>query len=150
MNKGENPIIILIIVAILAVYGLWLMRNNPVSTVNYNQPIPFVGYTNNNPINIINYVPTSSYGQALLKYGSTRIQFNTTCQATPNNVTYKNSTNIMIDNRSAVAHTVKVNSVYTIPAYGFKIIKLSSAILPVQFLVDCDNSQNVATILLQK
>jgi len=150
MNKGENAIIILVIVAVLAVYGLWSMRNNPISTVNYNQPIPFVGYTNNNPINIINYMPTAGYEQALLEYKNARIQLDKNCQATPNYVTYKNDTNIMIDNRSAIARTVKVGSVYTIEPYGFKIIKLLSPILPVTWFINCDNSPNVATILLQK
>lgn len=92
-----------------------------------------------------------SYAEALVKYKDTRIQLNNLCQATPNNVTFKNGTDIMIDNRSPVARSVKVGSSFSIKAYGFKIVKLSSpATLPTTWLVDCDAAQNVATILIQK
>jgi len=56
----------------------------------------------------------------------------------------------MIDNRAPVARTVKVGSTFPIKAYGFKIVNLSSATLPATWYVDCDSSQNVATILIQK
>jgi hypothetical protein len=55
----------------------------------------------------------------------------------------------MIDNRSEVARTVKVGSSFGIKAWGFEIVKLSSATLPATWYVDCDKSQNVATILIQ-
>ncbi len=93
-----------------------------------------------------------SYNDAFIKYKDARIQLDKTCQAIPSNPTFKNNTNIMIDNRSPVARTVKISSVFNlnIKAWGFKIIKLSSLTLPVAWLVDCDESQNVATILIQK
>ncbi len=91
-----------------------------------------------------------SYANALVKYKDARIQLGTNCQASPNNVTYKDNTSIMIDNRSAVARTVKVGSTFPIKAWGFKIVKLSSSTLPATWYVDCDKSQNVATILIQK
>ena len=56
----------------------------------------------------------------------------------------------MIDNRSGTARTVRVSSNYSIPAYGFKIVKLSSPTTPAIWYIDCDKSQNVATILIQK
>lgn len=95
-------------------------------------------------------VALMSYAKALQVYKDRRIQLNTLCQAFPNNVTYKNGTDIMIDNRANVARTVKLGSVYTIKAYGFKIVHLSATKLPTTFLLDCDKQQNVATILLQK
>lgn len=91
-----------------------------------------------------------SYANALIKYKDTRLQLDKTCQASPNNVTYKNGTNIMIDNRAPVARTVKVGSTFSIKAWGFKIVKISSPTLPATWLVDCGTSQNVATILIQK
>jgi len=94
--------------------------------------------------------PVLTYAEALAKYKDYRIQLDERCQASPNNVTYKNGASIMIDNRSPLTRTVKVGSVYTIKGYGFKIVKLSSSALPAQWLVDCDKSQNVASILIQK
>lgn len=91
-----------------------------------------------------------SYADALVKYKNARIQLDENCQASPNDPTFKNGTSIMIDNRAPVTRTVKIGSVYTIKAYGFKIIKLSANTVPMKFLVDCDKSQNVAAILIQK
>jgi hypothetical protein len=93
---------------------------------------------------------TLSYAQALVKYKNARIQLDDTCQASPRNVTYKNNTNMMIDNRSAVSRTLKIGGSVSVKAWGFKIVNISSTKLPATWLVDCDGSQNVATILIQK
>ena len=91
-----------------------------------------------------------SYENALRIYRNARIQLDGNCQAKPNKVTYKNGSKFMIDNRAGVARIVKIGSVFVIPAHGFKIITLSNSILPQTYFIDCDQSQNVATILLQK
>lgn len=93
---------------------------------------------------------TLSYNEALAAYPTNRIQLDKVCQAHPNNVTYKNGTSIMIDNRSPQPAKVKLGSTFTIRPYSFKIIKLSSATLPSTLLLDCGTSQNVATVLIQK
>lgn len=92
-----------------------------------------------------------SYANALIKYADRRIQLDKVCQAHPNTVTYKDNTGIMIDNRSAETRTVKVDQVYTIKPYGFRIVVLPDTYLKSKtVLVDCDKSQNVATILVQE
>ncbi len=92
-----------------------------------------------------------SYATALTKYGTNRIQIQQNCQAVPNNVTYKNGTTVMLDNRASIAHTLKIDSkVITIPAYDFTTFTFSYTNLPHTILMDCDKSQNVATILIQK
>lgn len=93
---------------------------------------------------------TIAYADALKKYADRRIQISPTCQVVPNNITYKNGTTIMIDNRSNKTKTIKIGSVFTIPAYGFKIITLSSGSLPATYFIDCDKQQNSGTITLQK
>lgn len=151
MEKNTKMIAELVIVLVLVGFGLWTLKNSsaPVATDNNQGSVPTedvsAGSVNAN-------VPTAtiSYANALLKYKDARIQLDTNCQASPNNVTYKNGANIMIDNRAPVARTVKVGSTFSIKAYGFKIVKLSSATLPATWYVDCDGSQNVATILIQK
>jgi len=97
-----------------------------------------------------NQIPAISYSQALKKYKDARIQLGIECQAFPNNVTYKNGTSIMIDNRSAFNRKIKIGSFYTVKAYDFKIIKLSSSVLPIMWLVDCDKLENNASILVQR
>jgi hypothetical protein len=92
-----------------------------------------------------------SYANALVKYADRRIQLDPTCQAHPNTVTYKDNTGIMIDNRSAKTRTVKVGTTFTIKPWGFKIVVLPDVYLKSKtILVDCDGSQNVATVLVQE
>ena len=91
-----------------------------------------------------------SYATALATYKDARLQLDRTCQASPNLLTFKNGSLLMLDNRSPFDRTVKVGSVYNIKAWRFKIVRLSSAALPATWLVDCDKSQNVATVLIQK
>jgi hypothetical protein len=93
-----------------------------------------------------------SYQQALTKYATARIQLDKACQATPTTATYKNGATIMIDNRSPEARTIRLGSMgtYSIKAWGFKVIKLSSSTLPNAMALDCGKSQNVAVITVQK
>jgi hypothetical protein len=109
------------------------------TTVGYSPDAP--GFT---PVQAL------AYADALKKYASKRLQVTPTCQITPNNVTYKNGTTIMIDNRSDKAKSIKIGSTFSVPAYGFKIVTLSSATLPATYLIDCDKQQNAGTIILQK
>ena len=89
-----------------------------------------------------------SYQNALVKYKDARIQLNDQCQATPRTSGYKVGASVMIDNRADVSRSVLFNGTrYTIGALSFKIVKLNAA---KTFLVDCDKSQNVATITVQK
>ena len=93
-----------------------------------------------------------SYDAAVAKYKNQRIQFNTQCQATPNTMTLTNDTNIMLYNRSPSDDTLHLGFMgdVTVKAWGFKIVMLSSATLPRAVVVDCNQSQNVAEIAIQK
>jgi len=158
MENKKNMVIYYSIgaVVVVAIIIFWLMSKKvDAPVVGVDQNIDQTALTptedlSNGSVNAVKSTPAISYKDALIKYKDTRIQLDSRCQATPNNVTYKNNVFIMIDNRSSAARTVKIGSVYSVKAYGFKIIKLSSANLPVTWLMDCDKSQNVATILLQK
>lgn len=94
--------------------------------------------------------PKMSYADALAKYKDARIQFDAECRAVPNNVTYKDGTEIMLDNRSAVEKKFTLGSSFNIGAYDFKIVKVTNNVLPYTYLVDCGDKQNVATILVQR
>lgn len=151
----DNPIFILVIVLILVGYAFWTTKkeNSALGPVQNTSPIVDPTKNTNNGSNVytgVAPVTTLSYGDALVKYKDARIQLNQNCQATPTNVTYKNNSYLMIDNRASVSRTVKVGSTFPVKAYSFKIVKLSSTVLPVTWYVDCDKSQNVATILIQK
>lgn len=92
-----------------------------------------------------------AYADALVQYAGRRIQLDSTCEAFPDMVTYKGNTGIMIDNRSAFTRTIKLGTTFTIKPWGFKIIILPNLYLTEKtLLMDCDQSQNVATVLIQE
>ena len=93
-----------------------------------------------------------SYQTALETYKDKRIQFNQNCEAFPSETTYKNGTTLMIDNRSPRTLRLKFLTSISVSPYSFKIVKLSTpeSTLPRAVFVDCGDSENVATILLQK
>lgn len=158
MNK--NIIIAIVVIVVLLVGGsIWYFMNNSDREENENNE--------SSDTNIVTTEPDSaqdisdqdtgvsataiSYANALVKYADRRIQLDTVCQARPNTVTYKDNTGIMIDNRSPETRTVKVGTTFTIKPWGFKIVVLPDTYLKSKtLLVDCDNSQNVATILVQE
>lgn len=95
--------------------------------------------------------PRLSYTEAVRVYGGRRIQFSEICAATPMVSTYKTGTTLMLDNRSNKVRTFKVrDTVYTVPAYDYALAKVESTTTPEKVLIDCDASQNVATVLVQK
>lgn len=159
MERNNKNLWIGLVVVLVVVIIIWLVnKNSPsVSTeegANNDQtalsPDVSIEDISEGSVNVGSPAAIISYANALVKYKDARIQLNTSCQAIPNNVTFKNGANIMVDNRSPVARTVKIGSVFSVKAWGFKIVKLNSATLPVTWLVDCDRSQNVATVLIQK
>ena len=149
MKKG-NAVLELIVVLALVIFALWSMKNNSTVIVNDTPEIVSTEDTSTGSVNVVVPVKPISYAQALVKFKDSRIQHDQNCQAYPNVMTFKNNTEIMVDNRSPLARIVKIGSVYNIKAYGFKIIRLSSLTLPTTWFVDCGTSQNVATILIQK
>lgn len=92
-----------------------------------------------------------SYNDALIKYAGRRIELDKDCHGYPASISYKDNVGIMIDNRSSMTRTVKVGTTFTIKPWGFKIVVLPDVYLVSKtLLVDCDGSQNVATILIQE
>lgn len=161
MNNNNNKGIIwgVLVLAIIVLGIVFYMKSKePAVVVEQQNETPVTtpdknvttdsGSTNNNT-----GVKAASiaYTDALVKYKDRRIQLDKACQANPNIVTYKDNTGIMIDNRSDKDRTVKVGTNYTIKAWGFKIVVLPDIYLKSKtLLVDCDKSQNVATILVQE
>ncbi len=144
--------VVVVVLLVLAVYFFIkkdkMMPEEGNTTPTATTTDTTVGYSPEAP----GYTPAQAiaYADALKKYADKRLQITPTCQVTPNKVTYKNGTTIMIDNRSDKAKSIKVGSTFSVPAYGFKIVTLSSATLPATYLIDCDKQQNAGTIILQK
>ncbi len=94
---------------------------------------------------------TQTYTKLTAEYKDRRIQFDIRCQSIPSNVTYKNGTKVMFDNRSGDARIITIGGVqYNFPGYGYKILTLSSPNLPKNLLLSCGAAVNVGQILLQR
>jgi len=158
MNK--NIIIGLAILILILVGGfVWYFMSNSVSSTSDT-----TNTQTNNPVAVTpdsvqdvsdqttgTVASAISYANALVKYADRRIQLDPTCQAHPNTVTYKDNTGIMIDNRSSQTRTVKVGITFVMKPYTFKIVVLPDVYLVSKtLLIDCDQSQNVATVLVQE
>jgi hypothetical protein len=168
MQKTDNnkdiwigAIVVLIIIAVVIFFSLRNKKEKIPVTLEQGtedilplpQPTPSTRKNINNVNNKTGESASLSYAEALVKYSDKRIQFDSSCHVPMPNitVTYKDNIGIMLDNRSASDHTIKVGTDYTIKAYGFKIIFLPDIYLKAKtILVDCDNQQNVATILVQE
>jgi hypothetical protein len=148
---GKNQVLIeLVVVLVLVIFGLYLLTNKSSPSVVNNPVVTPTEDTSAGSINVGVSAASLSYANALVTYKSARLQLDEKCQAVPNKMTFKNNAYLMIDNRAPVARTVKVGSVFSVKAWSFKIVKLSSVKLPATWLVDCGTSQNVATVLIQK
>lgn len=162
-NKNKNLwtwIIIILIVVVGLVLWSMMGSNNPtpvgvsapiVQTPTAVLPVPTEDLSAGS-VDVGAPAASISYANALIKYKDARLQLDANCQADAQNqkMAFTNNALLMVDNRAPVARTVHIGSVFTIKAYSFKIIKLYSAKLPATWLVDCDTSQNVATILIEK
>jgi len=160
-NKiNKNVWISILVVVVIIVFALfYFFRNREITPKVVIAPIDNVVVEPESTLDISDTDSTKigavsiSYANALVKYADRRIQFNASCQVPILNtsVTYKDNTGIMLDNRSAVAHTIKIGTNYTVKAYGFRIVVLPDTYLKAKtILVDCDKQQNVATILVQE
>lgn len=157
MEKNNNMWIWVGVVVIVGVIIFLIFKNKNIVSPNVDQSNN--SGTVNEPESVLDTtgqttgaVPVSiSYANALIQYADRRIQLDTVCQAHPNMVTYKDNTGIMIDNRSPNTRTVKIGTTFTMKPYSFKIVVLPDIYLQAKtILVDCDSSQNVATILVQE
>ena len=139
----------LFIVLALVIFGLWSLKNTSVIS-DSNQNANPTEYRTNNANNTQSVRVPAKYSDALRDFANARVQLDTNCQASPNAMTFKNGTYLMIDNRAPVSRIITVGAVYNVKPYDFIVVHLTSPILPVTWHIDCDQSQNVATILIQQ
>lgn len=94
---------------------------------------------------------TMPYSQLVAEYADRRIQFDERCQPIPIRPTYKNNTKVMFDNRSGDARYIKIgDTTYFFSGYDYKILTLSSSVLPTTISLSCGAAVNVGSILLQQ
>ncbi|MDR3643341.1 MAG: hypothetical protein P4L74_07000 [Candidatus Doudnabacteria bacterium] len=95
--------------------------------------------------------PSTKYTQLVAEYVNRRIQFDPTCRAIPNNLTYKNPVTLMLDNRSPKPAKVSIGSrKYNLAAWGYYITTINDSPLPQTEWVGCGILDNVGQILMEK
>lgn len=158
MDTNKRTILWVVVAAAVIILLIFAFKNKG------SQPAPTTSNSNSaNQVNSSSTTPPAAspatqtppnslaYTEAVQKYKDRRIQFTPTCQASPNNMTFKNPVTIMLDNRSAGTQRIGIlGNTYTLSAYGYTIVTLNQSGLPKTILVDCNTSQNVAKILLEK
>lgn len=91
-----------------------------------------------------------TYGEAINRYTTSRIQLNNSCQAVPSQLVLKKGGKFMIDNRASVARSIAIaGKTYSLEAYGFSVFSLNDSSLPHTAYLDCGSSKNVAKFLIQ-
>ena len=161
-NNNKKTVWGIVIVVVLIIIGAWIWsaKSNQSPTTVVETPatttdtMTSTGGTSGVQVGVGTGEPTLTYTEALVEYASRRVQFSNpqgsiSCQATPTTVTFKGGTKFMLDNRMNVSAKIHFsNGVnYTVPAYSFQVVILNT---PQTYNVDCNLSQNVAKVQIQK
>ena len=148
-NKNKKLWLGLVIVLVVLVGLLfWSMKKNAVPSGDDNQAVESTEDTSAGSINE-GAGAAISYASALSKYKGAILELDESCKASPTNMTLKNNGYLMVDNRSPMDRVVKVGSITNIKANSFKLMQIESESALSTLSVDCDQSQNVATVFLQ-
>ncbi len=139
MNKKRSYLILLVVV-ILAVGGFWYykrIKSKPTPSATQAPP------TQNAPSGL-------TYSKAVSLYYSSRVQFDSNCQASPVSFILQNGLGVMLDNRSDKTREIRIDGKsYFIGPFGFKIVVLSYAKLPHDAIMDCGSGRNNAKITVE-
>ena len=155
MNKRKSIwIIVFILAVVVAVLMLMNKRDEYASIQPTTTPTPTPAITKTVSKKMVTSgtaQQTQAYSEVVKQYVGRQIQFDVNCQAIPTQTTFKNGTAVMFDNRSGDARTIKIGDVsYSFSGYGYKILTLSSSVLPKTLSLNCGSAINVGSILIQK
>ena len=159
-NSGTY-ITIGIVVVVLIVVGLLLSNKKsdtgdivptPVDTTNPDTATPATTPTTTTGIDPeregISKSNAGIYANLMLKYKGKMVQFNKECAVITNKVTFKQGTDILLDNRDDTAAKIVIGSrTFNLPAYGYKVIDLPTI---GSYQLDCNKRLNVVTVSVQK
>ncbi len=100
------------------------------------------------PAPIVEQADSRSYAELMVAYKGKTLQFGAACQMPISSYVYKTGTEVLLDNRTNTARTIKLAGMtYDLSAYGYKVVTLSTV---GKFLVSCGDNQNVATVTVQQ
>jgi len=149
-TKGAIGAVIIVIILAFIARGLGHKKASPLEVPTLpvqEQATPVVKKTpTTRPTASV--VDTRGYSELIIAYKDRMLQFGPSCQVVRSTQTYKQGEKMLLDNRTASSLIIKLGSnTYTLPAYGYEVVTLDT---DGKFMVDCNDQQNVATILVQK
>lgn len=91
---------------------------------------------------------TLTYSQMVAQYQNKKIDFGENCKITPSSTTFKNKTQILLNNTSSVSQKVTVGKTsYTIPSHSYNFQILYVATVPGNLTASCGT--NSVTLKIQ-
>ncbi len=88
------------------------------------------------------------YAEMVLKYKDRTLQFNAECAVVRNSYTFKQGTDVMLDNRDTAPAKIVVGSrTFNLQAQSYRVIDLGST---GTYRVDCNDRLNVVTVNVQQ
>ena len=88
------------------------------------------------------------YADMVLRYKDKTLQFNEECAVVRNSYTFKQGTDVMLDNRDTTSAKIIIGSrTFNLKAQSYRIIDLGST---GTYRVDCNDRLNVVTVNVQK
>lgn len=149
---GVAVLVIIVVVVLLSVKKKEVVDTG--STIPLGQqevPVetPVVTPSRPRPSTTTTVVDTRTYTDMILAYKNRTIQFNSECQvpALPTRG-FKRGTDILLDNRSSQPVRITLgNGTHQIAGYGYKTVSLDTV---GTFRLDCNDRQNVTTIVVQQ
>jgi hypothetical protein len=162
-NRKEDVIFVAVLLVLILVFVVFKIVKGKkveapavdtvatVQTVDQKpQPKKAVIIKQAKPENIV--WPELSYSEEFAKYQNSGrlIQFNASCQVFPATMVMVNGSSVMLDNRSKNEQIITLgDNKYTIAPYDFEIMTISAVAIPTTFLIDCNDRQNVATLIVE-
>ena len=95
--------------------------------------------------------PELSYSEEFAKYRDGRlVQFDMNCGVLRSRMVIANGSSMMLDNRSNKEQLITIGEQkFTLTPYDFEIFTIKTPEIPTTYLIDCNERQNVATIIVE-
>ncbi len=152
VNNRNTKIVITLVVVVAFILIYMLMNKKPANlglNQNNGQSVESTEDTSFGSINDGASAPTLSYASALSKYQGVYLALDESCKASQNKITLRGGGPLMVDNTSDMDRVIKVGSTFNVRAHSFKIVQVDAGVAGATVPVDCDQSENVATVLVQ-
>ncbi len=152
MLSQKNRNFALVLVGLFLIIVIWAFNVNKPMSSNLVQPNNPAVSPNTGLSGTPRLSPKAlKYENALQQFAGRVVQFDELCQAHPANMTVKNGTAVMFDNRSGDARWFTLNgSGYHLKGYSYTVVTLSGKKLPLNLVIDCGSAKNVGQILIQR